>query len=430
MTTARVQFKIQRRRRTKRLLLLLLIAACTVIILFVLTQLDGEKPRPLPAQTAAPAIPAAQAPALAEYRVKIRAGDTIGKVLTRYGFSAADIQVLYDQVKPVFDLRRLRTGQHLRLFADPSGAVVRLEYDVDDFNYLAVEKRDDVFQAGLHARPVETKTGIIWGTIDESPILAFNRLGEEDSLALGFADLFGWDVDFYIDLRQGDTFKVIFEKRYLQGKFIGYGQILAAEITNQGRLLQAFAYVSPDAKRLGYYDAEGKSLEKEFRKSPLKWARITSRFSSSRLHPIHKVYRAHYGVDYAAPVGTQVQATADGVATFAGWNGASGRMVRIRHKNAYETMYLHLRSFGPGIRSGARVKSGDIVGYVGSSGDSTGPHLDYRITRTGSYLNPVSAKFDPVEPLPQERLEDFKREIEKYRLLLAEPLAFIGAGFF
>ena len=404
--------------------------ACAAIILVVLTQVDGKRPVRVPVQSAAPATPAAQAPALAEYRVKIRSGDTIGKVLTRYGFSAADIQVLYDQVKPVFDLRRLRPSQQLRLYADPSGAVVRLEYDVDDFNYLAVEKRDDVFQAGLHVRPLETKTGIIWGTIDESPILAFNRLGEEDSLALGFADLFGWDVDFYIDLRQGDTFKVIFEKRYLQGKFIGYGQILAAEITNQGRLLQAFAHVSPDTQRLGHYDAEGKSLEKEFRKSPLKWARITSRFSSSRLHPIHKVYRAHYGVDYGAPVGTPVQATADGMVTFAGWNGASGRMVRIRHKNAYETMYLHLRSFGPGIRSGARIKSGDIVGYVGSSGDSTGPHLDYRITRNGSYLNPLSAKFDPVEPLGQEPLEDFKRQIEKYRWLLAEPLAFIGAGFF
>jgi murein DD-endopeptidase MepM/ murein hydrolase activator NlpD len=271
---------------------------------------------------------------------------------------------------------------------------------------------------------------MIWGTIEESPILAFNRLGEQDSLALSFADLFGWDVDFYIDLRQGDTFKVIFEKRFLQGKFIGYGQILAAEFNNQGRRLQAFAYSSPDTQRFGHYDAEGKSLEKEFRKSPIKWARITSRFTSSRLHPIHKVYRAHYGVDYAARIGTPVQATADGTVTFAGWNGASGRMVRIRHKNAYETMYLHLRSFGPGIRSGARVKSGDIVGYVGSSGDSTGPHLDYRITRNGSYLNPLSAKFDPVEPLREEHLTDFKRAIENYRRLLADPLAFFRAGLF
>jgi murein DD-endopeptidase MepM/ murein hydrolase activator NlpD len=430
MTTAKVQFKIQRQKRRKRLLLGLLVAACGIIILLVLTQLNGEKAAPVPAMTFPPSFPAAQAPALAEYRVKIRPGDTIGKVLSRYGFSAADIQVLYDQVKPVFDLRRLRTGQDLRLYADPSGAVVRLEYDVDDFHYLTVEKREDVFEAGLVTRPVETSVGMIWGTIEESPILAFNRLGEQDSLALSFADLFGWDVDFYIDLRQGDTFKVIFEKRFLQGKFIGYGQILAAEFNNQGRRLQAFAYSSPDTQRFGHYDAEGKSLEKEFRKSPIKWARITSRFTSSRLHPIHKVYRAHYGVDYAARIGTPVQATADGTVTFAGWNGASGRMVRIRHKNAYETMYLHLRSFGPGIRSGARIKSGDIVGYVGSSGDSTGPHLDYRITRNGNYLNPLSAKFDPVEPLREEHLTEFKRAIENYRRLLADPLAFFRAGLF
>jgi murein DD-endopeptidase MepM/ murein hydrolase activator NlpD len=428
MTTAKVQLKIQRSRRKKRLLLSLLVAACVIILFFALTQFDREKEEPV--ETVYPAPATAQAPALTEYRVKVRPGDTIGKVLSRYGFSAADIQVLYDQVKPVFDLRRLRTGQQLHLYADPSGAVVRLEYDIDDLNYLAIEKRDELFRAEVVARPVETAIQMICGTIDESPILAFNRLGEGDLLALNFADLFGWDVDFYIDLRQGDTFKVIFEKRSLQGRFIGYGQILAAELRNQGRVLQGFAYVSPSARKLGYYDAEGKSLEKEFRRSPLKWARITSRFSSSRLHPIHKVYRAHYGVDYAAPVGTPVQATADGTVAFAGWNGASGRMVRIRHKNAYETMYLHLRSLGPGIRTGARVKSGEVVGYVGSSGDSTGPHLDYRITRNGSYLNPLSAKFDPVEPLREEQLDDFKRAIELHRLLLSDPLALFRAGFF
>ena len=430
MTKAGVQFRIQRGRRRRWLLLSLIAAAFAVIILIVLTQYDGETAVPAPAKAAVFSSPASSDSDLAEYTVKIRPGDTIGKVLARYGFSAADIQILYDQVKPVFDLRRLRAGQHLRLYADPSGAVVRLEYDVDDLNYLSVEKKEDLFRAGLNVRPVETALGVIWGSIDESPILAFNRLGEQDSLALDFADLFGWDVDFYIDLRQGDSFKVIFEKRFLQGKFIGYGKILAAELSNQGRVLQAFAYISPETQRLGHYDAEGKSLEKEFRKSPIKWARITSRFSSSRLHPIHKVYRAHYGVDYAAPVGTPVQATADGTVAFAGWNGASGRMVRIRHKNAYETMYLHLRSFGAGIRSGAHVKSGDIVGYVGSSGDSTGPHLDYRITRNGSYLNPLSAKFDPVRPLQEQQLGEFKLAIEKYQLLLSEPLAFIGGSFF
>ncbi|MEW5902572.1 MAG: M23 family metallopeptidase, partial [Acidobacteriota bacterium] len=145
---------------------------------------------------------------------------------------------------------------------------------------------------------------------------------------------------------------------------------------------------------------------------------------------IHQVYRAHYGVDYAADVGTSVQATADGTVIFAGWNGGSGRMVRIRHKNAYETMYLHLRSFAPGIRAGAKVKSGDIIGDVGSSGDSTGPHLDYRIKLKGSYLNPLSAKFAPVEPLREELLGDYRRAIEKYRFLLHAPLVLVIPSLF
>jgi len=430
MRETRIQFKILRARRRKRLLLGLTAVALALIAFIVLTQFKGEPPVPAPVRTPDFSGQNSAASELTEYRAKIRPGETIGGVLSRFGFSATNIQVLYEQVKPVFDLRRLRAGQELRLYADASGAVVRIEYDVDELNYLSVEKKESLFRASLNARPVEGRIGMIWGLIEESPILSFKQLGEEDSLALEFADLFGWDVDFYIDLRQGDAFKVIFEKRYLEGKLIGYGKILAAELINRGRVLQAFAYLNPDTNKLGHYDAEGKSLEKEFRKSPIKWARITSRFSSRRLHPIHKVYRAHYGVDYAAPVGTPAQATADGTVTFAGWNGASGRMVRIRHKNAYETMYLHLRSFGPGIRPGARVKSGDIVGYVGSSGDSTGPHLDYRITRNGRYLNPLSAKFDPVEPLREEHLAEFKQAIENYRLLLADPLAFLSGHFF
>jgi murein DD-endopeptidase MepM/ murein hydrolase activator NlpD len=430
MTASSVSLKIRHQKRKHRLLILPLIVVLAAVAIFTVIQFKGRRTPPVPAKAWAPVSPATRAPELAEYRVRVRPGDTIGKILSRYGFSPADIQALYDQIKPVFDLRRIRAGQFLHLYADPSDAVVRLEYDIDGLNYLRVEKHEDLFRAELEVRPVETSVGMIWGTIEESPIEAFNRLGEEDSLALAFADIFGWDVDFYIDLRAGDTFKVVFEKKFLEGKLIGYGQILAAELVNQGKLHQAFYFVSPDSKKAGYYDAQGQSLEKEFRKSPIKWARITSRFTSRRLHPIHKVYRAHYGVDYAAHIGTPVQATADGVVTFAGWNGASGRMVRIRHKNAYETMYLHLRNFGPGIRRGARVKGGDVVGYVGSSGESTGPHLDYRIKRNGSYLNPLSAKFEPIEPLKEELRDDFTREIEKYQWLLSDPLAVVGSSFY
>jgi murein DD-endopeptidase MepM/ murein hydrolase activator NlpD len=432
MKTAEVRIRIQREKTRKLYLVsffLIVLPALIFLPLVLLhdTKIQPEKPLTPPAT---PVAPESSPPKLIEYRETLRPRTTVGEVLSNYGFSPPEIQTLYDQIKPVFDLRRVKAGQPLRLYAGPDGKIVRLEYDIDEIHYLSINRDAGRFEAALKVHPVETKTDMIGGAIEDNPILAFNQLGEEDVLALSFAELFAWDVDFYIDLRRGDTFKVIFDKRYLQGKFVGYGTILAAELINQGRVHQAFLYTAPDTQKPEYYDAEGKSLKKEFVRSPIQWARISSRFSRSRLHPIHKVYQAHYGVDYAAPVGTPAQATADGTVIFAGWNGASGRMVRIRHMNAYETMYLHLRAFGPGIRGGAKVKRGDIVGYVGSSGESTGPHLDYRITLRGSYINPLSYRFKPVEPLKEEYLTDYKREIEKYRILLENPLVFVSSQLF
>ncbi len=432
----RIQLKIRqkRNRRILRTPLVVILLAGGAILALVLLQDSARKhgarapeaakdltsgTSPLASQTASP---------LLEYRERIRPRTTIAEVLSNYGFSAAETYALYQQTKPVFDLRRIRAGNEIRLYAGLGGKIERLEYDLDRTTFLDIECLPGHFSAEIKSHPVEVQTRMIGGLIDESPILAFNKLGEEDVLALSFADLFGWDVDFYTDLRMGDSFKVIFEKKYLLGKFIGYGRILAAELVNRGRKYQAFYYQPPDSPKPGHYDAEGKSMEKEFRRSPIKWARITSRFSRSRLHPIHKVYQAHYGVDYGAPIGTEVQATADGTVIFAGWNGASGRMLRLRHKNAYETMYLHLRSFAAGIKVGARVKSGDVIGYVGSSGESTGPHLDYRIKLRGSYLNPLSARFAPVEPIKDEFLDDYKEAIKKYRLLLDDPFIVAPPG--
>jgi murein DD-endopeptidase MepM/ murein hydrolase activator NlpD len=343
-------------------------------------------------------------------------------VLARHGFTPAEVNTLCEQTRPVYDLRRIHAGQELRLYAAVDGRIDRLEYDITEIDYLAVDRREGRFEAALEHRPVDIRVKAIWGSIEESLILAFDELGEADPLALAFAELFGWDVDFYMDLQPGDSFKVIFEKRYVEGEFAGDGNILAAELINEGRVHRAFYFEPPDTKKPGYYNEAGASMEKEFRRSPIKWARVTSRFTSRRLHPIRRVYAAHYGVDYAAPIGTPIQATADGVVISAGWNGAAGRMVRIRHKNNYETMYLHLQGFARGIRGRARVRGGDVIGYVGSSGSSTGPHVDYRIRRGGGYLNPLSAKFAPVEPLKPEYVEDYKESIEKYRMLLGDPL--------
>jgi murein DD-endopeptidase MepM/ murein hydrolase activator NlpD len=433
-----VQFKIQKpkKRRSALIPLILVILAAAVIVVAALIHDRAVESKTVEEIEAAllvpgePPVAGQEAAALIEYRERLRPRTTIGEVLSNYGFSPSDIHALYQQTKPVYDLRRVRAGQQMRLFACPEGRIERLEYDLDETNYLVIERREDKYSAELRAHPVEVATGMICGLIEDSPITAFNELYEEDALALAFADLFGWDVDFNIDLRAGDRFKVIFEKKFLKGKFIGYGDILAAELVNQAKKFQAFYYAPPDTGKPGHYDAEGKSLEKEFRRSPIKWARITSRFSRSRLHPIHKVYRAHYGVDYGAPVGTPVQATADGTVIYAGWNGASGRMLRLRHKNSYVTMYLHLRSFAAGIKVGSQVKGGDVIGYVGSSGESTGPHLDYRIQLRGTYLNPRSAKFAPVEPIKEELLADYKASIRKYQILLEDPLIVVAPAMF
>jgi len=252
-------------------------------------------------------------------------------------------------------------------------------------------------------------------------ITAIQKTGESVQLAIELADLFAWDIDFYADMRAGDTFKIYFEKKYLEGEFIGYGKILSAEFTNQGESFEAFRYVYADSKQWDYFTYTGNSLRKEFLKSPINGARITSRFSHSRLHPVRKVYRPHYGVDYGAPVGTPAQATADGTVTFAARSGASGRMVRIRHKNAYETAYLHLSRFGKGIRKGVKVTGGQVIGYVGASGEVSGPHLDYRIRYHGKYVNPLAHKFKPVSPLRQEFLLDFQGKANNYRMAINTP---------
>ena len=192
----------------------------------------------------------------------------------------------------------------------------------------------------------------------------------------------------------------------MEGSFYGYGSMYAARYVNDGKTMDAVAY--PDANgRIGFYDMDGTPLRKQFLRSPLKFSRITSRFSMSRFHPVLKKRMPHYGIDYGAPVGTPVHVTADGRVSLVGRNGGAGRMVRVRHTNGYETNYLHLSRYGPGVGKGARVAQGDVIGYVGSSGWSTGPHLDYRVKLNGNWVNPLAISSPAVEPLKGDRLERF-----------------------
>jgi murein DD-endopeptidase MepM/ murein hydrolase activator NlpD len=360
---------------------------------------------------------------LREERIIIPRGASLAKLLRRQDFDNREIHRLKESVKPAYDLAKITAGHEMRLFKTPEGAWKTLEYDIDETRYLVARNETDGIKAEVKPYPFEFKPALVFGVIETSPVAAMAGIGEEDVLAYDLAErCFGWDIDFYTDLRKGDSFRILVEKKYLDGKFAGYRNILAAEFVNDGKVYQAFRFVYPDSGAADYFDEDGLSKRKEFLKSPFKYgAHVTSRFSGNRLHPIYKVYRPHYGVDYGAPEGTPVQATADGKVTFAGWNGGSGRKVKIQHKNAYETMYLHLSGFGPGIRAGVQVKGGDVIGYVGSSGDATGPHLDYRVNFHGGPINPLGQKFKPADPIRKEFLDAYKKEVQRLRLTLDAP---------
>jgi len=412
----KIRVKRKRRRRRLYLFFILIIILLLIIILSFFPKKEssaqGNNPDP---QVLSPSIP------IQETTYTILKGMTLTEILAKHNFSPLEIHELQEETKPVYNLAKIKAGHEIRVVSEQDGNVKRIEYDIDDTNFLLLKRGGEKFKAEIREFPYEISVSTIFGYIEDYLISAVNKEDEEDYLALSLVEIFAWDIDFYTDLRQGDTFKIIFEKKYLKNEFSGYRNIIAAEFTNQGNTFQAYRYTYPDTKEVDYFGPEGKSLRKEFLKSPIKFARITSRFSFSRLHPIRKVYRPHYGVDYAARPGTPVQATADGTVTYAGRSGASGRMVRIRHKNTYETMYLHLRGFDRGIRKGIKVRGGQIIGFVGSSGESTGPHLDYRIKYRGKYINPLAWRFRPVSPLRPEFLKDFKEKIKKYYLSFEAP---------
>ncbi|MDE7170137.1 MAG: M23 family metallopeptidase, partial [Mucispirillum sp.] len=225
------------------------------------------------------------------------------------------------------------------------------------------------------------------------------------------ASIFEWEIDFYKDLRPGDKFTMLVEKKFINDKYAGYGKIIAADFYNQGKLKRAVYY--NNGKNKGYYNESGQGLERGFLRVPLNYSRISSRFSSSRLHPVLGYHRPHYGVDYAAPTGTPVKATASGVVQIKSRTKGNGNYIALRHANGYETFYLHLNGFNRAIKKGSRVAQGQIIGYVGSTGYSTGPHLDYRIRKNGTWLNPMKFVATP-KTLKKEEIAEFQMFASSY----------------
>jgi murein DD-endopeptidase MepM/ murein hydrolase activator NlpD len=331
---------------------------------------------------------------------------TITYALAKQGLSNDLISKIIDCARPVYNLAKVKAGQSYWLCFTQDGSFRNFRYPVDDERYLTVyhDAAQDRLVSVLKNFDYQNRVEPVSAVIDNSLFSSVLGIGEHERLALDLADIFGSDIDFYTDIQKGDWFRVLIEKKYLNGRFVKYGPILAAAFSNRQKLLTGFRFEDENSKP-GYYAPDGRSMKRSFLKSPLKFARISSKFSYSRMHPVLKTLRPHLGVDYAAAVGTPVQAVGSGVVISAGYSGGSGKMVRIRHSGGYETMCLHLSRIA--VRSGARVDQGQVIGYVGSTGLSTGPHLDFRVVRHGTPINPLKVIFPPGPPISPQRFADF-----------------------
>jgi murein DD-endopeptidase MepM/ murein hydrolase activator NlpD len=325
--------------------------------------------------------------------VPIQRGDTLDELLGSAGVAPADRVEMLSAVKNVFDVRKLRAGSQITLArSSRSGVPKSLEYIIDPDHRLQLSRSNGPFQASIVKIPSELHVQTVCGILEGSLFESIERTGKRPELALQLAEIFAWDLDFYTDPQPGDQFCfLVEEKRYNNGQPATYGRILGARYDNAGSVFEG--YMVPDhAGKAHYYSADGRSLASAFLRSPLKFsARVSSRFSRRRFHPVLKTYRPHLGTDYAAPVGVPVQAVGAGTVTFSGRSGGAGNLIKISHPNGYESMYMHLsRRF---VQRGQRVSQGQRIGAVGATGLATGPHLDFRLRRNGQYLN-----FERINP--------------------------------
>lgn len=352
---------------------------------------------------------------------QVHRGDTAAALLGRLG--VADDETLRQlRTSPEFGalFRQLQPGRTITARTDPNGALVALTsaYSASPTT-LVVERQGDVLRLIEQAIVLEPEVVMKAGTIRFSLFGATDAAGIPDSIATKLADIFGGDIDFHRDLREGDRFSVVYESYRHLGRTVRTGRILAAEFVNDGKSSRAVWYSGPFGS--GYYTPDGKSLQKTFLRSPLEFSRVTSGFTSARYHPVLQEWRAHRGVDYAAAVGTRVRATADGIVEFVGMQGGYGKVIVLRHQGRYSTVYGHLSRFGPGIRQGARVSQGDVIALSGATGLVSGPHLHYEFRVDGVFKNPLTVALPGAPSVQAAQMAQFS-ELAELRLSQLQAL--------
>ncbi len=332
-------------------------------------------------------------------------GDTVSDLLARLSVNEEEARDFLARAKSGRALQLLRPGTTVQARTAEDGTLLALRYITDKGRLIGFEKVGGEFKAVEQQLSLSAKQQMKSGEIRSSLFAATDAAGLSDNVAVQFADIFAGEVDFHRDLRRGDKFTVIYEMFYHEGRAIKSGRLLAAEFINQGKSYRAVWFQDAEGKG-GYYTPEGKNLRKAFLRSPLEFSRVSSGFAM-RFHPVLQQWRAHKGVDYAAAIGTNVKATADGVVEFIGWQGGYGNLVTIKHQGGFSTSYGHLNSFSRGLRKGARVQQGDVIGHVGKTGLATGPHLHYEFRVNDQVRNPLTVALPAALPIPAQQLAAF-----------------------
>jgi len=327
---------------------------------------------------------------------RIQSGDTLATLLGRLGVGADEIPAIVNASRD--DAARFVAGRTAMARVTSGGRLLLFRYLVDDKNLLTIERAGDGFVASNEITHPETRVVMRSGEIRHSLFGATDAADVPDSVASQMAEIFSGDIDFHRDLRQGDRFSVVYETQYHGGRVLRTGRLLAAEFRNQGRDYRAIYFMDPQGRE-GYFTPDGKSMKRAFLKSPIPFTRVSSGFTTSRFHPVLKRWRAHKGIDYAAPTGTPVRAVSDAVVAFAGRQGGYGNLIVLKHRGQYSTAYGHLSRFAQGTRRGARINQGEIIGYVGTTGLSSGPHLHYEFRINNVQTNPLAVRMPAAYPL-------------------------------
>lgn len=355
-------------------------------------------------------------------RGTIEKGDTVSKILGNV--AQKGVQAYIVAMEKVFSARAFRDGQPYLVATDPaSGQLTRFEYEIDSRRRLVVEGTDAP-EARVEAIDYTVLLASVSAVLGDSLFQTVADMGESPQIALSLAGIFASEINFIRDIQAGDSFSLLVEKRYRDGEYRGYGRILAAHFTCKGKTFEAYLFRDGDGPA-NYYNQKGENLRKSFLQAPLAFTRITSRFSHSRKHPILGYSRPHPGVDYAAPTGTPVKAVGEGVVAQRGWSGGYGNQVIVRHPGGLESMYSHLSGYARGLKKGQKVRQGEVIGFVGSTGLSTGPHLDFRLRQNGTFINPATAVNPRGAPVSAKAREAFEKTMQRELALLKglEPLS-------